>query len=193
MWIRFCLLALVVLVAACARDAGPEQDAAMDTAMVPAAPVPPPAPVDTTPRPVLPRFEDYAVEDVYRGRPAPVDLASAEYGRTFRTMLREGARSGPNFAGRYTIVEWGCGTGCQIVVVVDARTGRLSRQSLNTASGVEYRLNSALLIADPPDPANPWPPGCASCGTTAAYVWKGDRFEPVGEGPHPHLEGQRPW
>src|SRR5919199_362191 len=75
------------------------------------------------------RFADYAVSHTSRGRrPAAVDVASAPYGRMFRTKLREGAAAGPTFAGHYTIVLWGCGTGCQIVAVVDARTGRLSRQ-----------------------------------------------------------------
>jgi hypothetical protein len=43
----------------------------------------------------------------------------------FRTRLREGSRTGPNFAGHYTVVIWGCGTGCAQMGVVDARTGRV--------------------------------------------------------------------
>ncbi|MFN2566712.1 MAG: hypothetical protein ABR499_17080 [Gemmatimonadaceae bacterium] len=138
------------------------------------------------------RFEDYAVTDtaLRRPRPARVDLASAEYGRMYRTKLREGAAAGPNFAGHYTIVLWGCGTSCQIVAVVDARTGRLSRQTLLTANGVQYRRDSRLLLADPRTPEPP--PDCASCGTPAYYQWRNGRFEPVGPGPHPHLGGPRP-
>src|SRR6267378_636731 len=58
--------------------------------------------------PVL-RFDDYSVTEEFRSVPAPVLLRSARYGRTFRTRLREGARSGPNFAGTFSIVIWGCG------------------------------------------------------------------------------------
>jgi hypothetical protein len=138
------------------------------------------------------RFEDYAVEDTSTGgRTAGVDFASAPYGRMFRTKLREGAAPGPNFAGHYTVVLWGCGTGCQIVSVIDARTGRLSRQTLLTANGVRYRRDSRLLFADPPDPEQP--ADCASCGTPAYYVWEGGEIRPVGAGLHPHLGGQRPW
>ncbi len=71
-----------------------------------------------------PRFEDYPVREIYKGRPAPVRLDS-KTARMFRTRLREGARSGPNFAGRYTVVIWGCGTGCAQMGVVDAPTGRV--------------------------------------------------------------------
>ena len=43
----------------------------------------------------------------------------------FRTRLREDSRGGPNFAGHYTVVIWGCGTGCAQMGVVDAKTGRV--------------------------------------------------------------------
>lgn len=71
-----------------------------------------------------PRFEDYPARELYKGRPAPVRLDSRR-ARMFRTALREGARTGPNFAGRYTVVVWGCGTGCAQMGVVDGRTGRV--------------------------------------------------------------------
>lgn len=73
-------------------------------------------------RQATPRFEDYAVA-VYKGKRAPVNLKSAEGASTFRTRLREGAEKGVNFAGRYTLVAWGCGTGCLMAGVIDARTG----------------------------------------------------------------------
>ena len=81
----------------------------------------------------------------------------------------------------------------QFVAVVNARTGRLSEQTLLTANGVEYRIDSRLLIADPVRPDDQPRGQCASCGTEAAYVWDGSQFTPVGEGPHPHLSGGRPW
>src|SRR5919112_705269 len=71
-----------------------------------------------------PRFEDYPARGVYKGRPAPVRLDSRQ-ARMFRTRLREDSRSGPNFAGHYTVVIWGCGSGCAQMGVVDARTGRV--------------------------------------------------------------------
>jgi hypothetical protein len=64
--------------------------------------------------------------------PAPVDAASAEYGVRFRTALSRAAAGGPNFAGHFTVVTWGCGTACQVTAVVDAVTGALSQQVLVT-------------------------------------------------------------
>ena len=71
-----------------------------------------------------PRFEDYPVREVYRGPVAEVRLDTRR-ARMFRTRLREDSRGGPNFAGRYTVVIWGCGTGCAQMGVVDAKTGRV--------------------------------------------------------------------
>jgi hypothetical protein len=71
-----------------------------------------------------PRFEDYPAGKLYKGTVAPVRLDS-RMARMFRTRLREDSRGGPNFAGRYTVVIWGCGTGCAQMGVVDAVTGRV--------------------------------------------------------------------
>ncbi|HEV2762078.1 MAG TPA: hypothetical protein VGV38_03705, partial [Pyrinomonadaceae bacterium] len=102
-----------------------------------------------------PRFEDYPVKEVYRGRPARVRLDSRQ-ARMFRTRLREGARRGPNFAGRYAFVLWGCGTGCAQSGVVDLKTGRVSFPPVEYHDifvvGDEFqsrrylRLDSRLLI-----------------------------------------------
>jgi hypothetical protein len=71
-----------------------------------------------------PRFEDYPAREVYKGPAAPVRLDSRK-ARMFRTRLREDSRSAPNFAGRYVVVVWGCGTGCAQMGVVDSKTGRV--------------------------------------------------------------------
>ncbi|HZH29637.1 MAG TPA: hypothetical protein VEY11_02505 [Pyrinomonadaceae bacterium] len=71
-----------------------------------------------------PRFGDYPVKEIYRGRVAPV-IPEGKRARMFRSKLREDARAGANFAGHYTVVFWGCGTGCAQLAVIDARTGRV--------------------------------------------------------------------
>lgn len=69
----------------------------------------------------------------------------------FRTRLREGAAKGPNFAGHYTLVMWGCGAACQMVAVVDAGDGQVSFAPFTTSEGASYRLDSRLFIANPPE------------------------------------------
>lgn len=85
-----------------------------------------------------PKFSGYAAGSGTIARPAPVVLASRE-ARQFRSMLREAAKAGPNFAGHYTIAGWGCGTSCLDWGIVDALTGKVSFDAklrvLETPSG----------------------------------------------------------
>ena len=72
---------------------------------------------------VEPRFEKYSA-DVYAGKPAPLNLRSHRLARMYRTSIREQLHDeGINFAGHYTIAVMGCGTGCSITAIVDARNG----------------------------------------------------------------------
>ena len=102
-----------------------------------------------------PRFEDYPVREAYKGPVAPVRL-DGRRARMFRTRLREDSRGGPNFAGRYTVVVWGCGTGCAQMGVVDSKTGRVYFPPLEymdipdmedgSARSRVFRLDSRLLV-----------------------------------------------
>lgn len=93
-----------------------------------------------------PRFADYPAKVTYSGKPAPVDLASHRDARRFRTRLRRGAARGPNFAGAYTVVTWGCGTACQMIAVVAARNGKVAFAPGAASAGVTFRRGSRLLV-----------------------------------------------
>ena len=109
----------------------------------------------------LPAFSDYPVSGSRNLKPAPVDLGSHPQARMFRTALRQGAQRGPNFAGHYAAVQWGCGTGCTVVALVNLRSGRvLFPQELHPVSfpwladekatmdkyDILHRKDSALLV-----------------------------------------------
>ena len=75
-------------------------------------------------KPDAPRFEDYPA-DVWAGKAELLNLRSHPLARTFRTRLRESLKAeGINFAGHYTFATIGCGAGCSIGAIVDARNGR---------------------------------------------------------------------
>ena len=109
----------------------------------------------------LPRFQDFPVKEPYRGTPAQVQLVSKE-ARMFRTVLRGGAKKGPNFAGHYTIVGWRSGSSCDKFAAVDAQTGEVYFPDFplyyvpydpsETESGIMkqypkgYRIGSRLLV-----------------------------------------------
>lgn len=76
---------------------------------------------DTAP----PGFGQYPAGPQARGKPAQPDLASHPLARRFRSVLRNGAKKGPNFAGHYALVTWGCGTACLRFALVDSVSGRV--------------------------------------------------------------------
>jgi hypothetical protein len=91
------------------------------------------------------------VDTAYSGRVAPVDLRSASRAREYRTVLREGSAGPPNFAGRYRIVQWGCGSPCRTFGIVESATGRVYMPEISAISGIGYRRDSRLLIVEPPE------------------------------------------
>lgn len=70
-----------------------------------------------------PQFADYPAAPAVIEKRAALKLNSA-FARKYRTALREGLRDYPiEFAGRYVVVTFGCGTTCMFGGWVDAKTG----------------------------------------------------------------------
>ncbi len=123
----------------------------------------------------IPKFEDYSAVKEFHGQPASVDLLSHPDARKFRTRLREAAREGPNFAGFYKLVSWGCGNECQISLIIDLITGKVyglaeprKNRLLESSRLLDFRLTSRLVIVDPPCPENYNP--CVSFGRSGEPV-----------------------
>jgi ankyrin repeat protein len=129
-----------------------------------------------------PRFEDFPVSRIYRGAPAPVDLHSNPEAPSYRTRLTQGARKGPNFAGHYTVVGWGCGSNCESAMLVDALTGRVY-DGFGDERGAEFRVNSNLVIADPGGGpgASGYPDNPTDSLPVRYYVWNENRLKLIYE------------
>jgi hypothetical protein len=95
----------------------------------------------------------------------------------FRTMIREAMAAGPDFAGRYRIVEIGCGAGCRFVAVGDVATGRMFRFPYGGEENYElvlrYGLRDARVVAT-------WLVGDVC--HVGRLRWTGRRFLSEGEG-----------
>jgi len=94
----------------------------------------------------------YDVSDIYTGVTTYPDFRGRDVMfKTFRTRIKNGMKAGPSFAGEYSVIQIGCGSGCSFVVVASNRTG----QAFNFPRGGEenmylalkYRLSSRLLTA----------------------------------------------
>jgi hypothetical protein len=68
-----------------------------------------------------PQFEQYPAPTTFKGKPVRAKIVGRR-AKLFRTVITGGASQGPNFAGYYTVVMWGCGASCQMLAIVDART-----------------------------------------------------------------------
>jgi hypothetical protein len=101
-------------------------------------------------------FSKYPVTSTYHGAPAPPRLSTPDE-RRFRTLITEGAKKGPNFAGHYTVVTWGCGAACASFAIVDAITGGVFTPPFGVSfesadgqfykeSGLYYQLDSSLFV-----------------------------------------------
>jgi hypothetical protein len=103
------------------------------------------------------RFEDYPVHETYTG-PSHAPVLATKDERMYRTNLREAARGKPNFAGHYIVTTWGCGSGCVMGGVIDAKTGRVTMIPFTLCcwpvdvpddfEPVVYHLDSNLVVFD---------------------------------------------
>jgi len=101
-------------------------------------------------------YDQYTVQEIFAGKPATPNFSTHKEARRYRALLRNQSKTGPNFAGHYTIVTISCGTSCAIIAVVDAQTGDVHfPQNLHHVFwaglwhkqyGPQFKLNSRLLI-----------------------------------------------
>ena len=94
-------------------------------------------------------FSDFKVK-VEKANAKP-NLKSHELGRKFRTVIRKECENSESlFAGHYTFVSWGCGSPCQMSLLIDRRTGNIY-DAPTAALGYKFQKDSRMLIVNPPD------------------------------------------
>lgn len=148
-----------------------------------------------------PRFEEYPVAETFKGQSAaPVPITPQQ--RMYRTRIREGVtdgrgvwtgswkdpkrRPGPNFAGHYFVIRWGCGSDCLMMAIVDAKTGKVYSPPLSGVGTelylpmdpmsdreIDFRPNSSLMVL-----RNACKNARKECGVYY-FNWENDRFSLV--------------
>lgn len=129
-------------------------------------------------------FKNYPVQEIYKGKPVPAKPVGGR-ARKFRTRIKLGAKEGPNFAGHYTIVLWGCGSDCSGIAFVNAKTGEvfidselleISTKESQDSPKIQFQINSSLLIVEGyrafrSKPTEPWATG------KWYYNWEDNRLK----------------
>jgi len=102
-------------------------------------------------------FQHYPAAADFTGTPAkPILLTPHE--RLFRTQILTQARSGPNFAGHFTIAKWGCGSPCIGFAIINERTGAVYDavdpvltvacvDNNRVDSSLDFNIKSRLVVA----------------------------------------------
>ena len=124
----------------------------------------------------LASFDKYPAAEKFTGKPATPAITT-RFQRLYRTMIREAAAKGPNFAGHFTIAQWGCGAGCVSIAIVDEKTGHvrdgpfraLALKATDSPEPLEFQIDSRLLIVH----------GCPEEKNCADYYyeWTGTMFK----------------
>ncbi len=89
--------------------------------------------------------------ELYGGPAVPVDFKNTSLAQAaeFKTHITEAVGKGPNFAGKFAVAQWGCGTGCQGHAIVNVESGKLIAFGPQTQAGIGVSLESPILITNP--------------------------------------------
>jgi hypothetical protein len=95
-------------------------------------------------------FREFPIS-VYKGKLAAPNFKTDMRAYLFRTQIRDQCKKkGVNFAGHYTIVEWGCGSDCQTIAIADRLNGKIYYSHIFKINslfyGLQYRPNSQMMI-----------------------------------------------
>jgi hypothetical protein len=90
----------------------------------------------------------------FEGIPAPVNFKKFPEAKRYYTVITESASSGPNYAGHFTFISWGCGMGCFQYAIVDSITGNIivyngKPTEFFVSPSRTFSINSRLLIINP--------------------------------------------
>lgn len=108
--------------------------------------------------------------------------------RLYRTMISDGVKQGPVFAGSVAIAQFGCGTDCSMGYAIDLKDGRVVPLPVggeaNSDLDVEYHVESRLLKAAWKGAAKDYSAPPADCRGFAYFEWTGHDFRTIKASPH---------
>ena len=116
---------------------------------------------------VLVKFEPYISFDDFKVKvenvKAELDLKSHKLGEKFRTAIKyDYDNPEALFAGHYTFATWGCGSPCQMHVLIDRRSGKIY-DAPDSSVGSEFKKDSRMLIINPPEENGYFYNDCSYC------------------------------
>jgi len=98
------------------------------------------------------KFEDFPVNKIETKNPKVVINTNVNsFTKRYRTMIKKTFKDVDiNFAGKYIIDYWGCGSPCGIGITINGLNGKLIELPPSSV-GYRFKKDSRLLIVNPPD------------------------------------------
>lgn len=91
------------------------------------------------------RFADYPAKTPLRASPAmPAFSGEDAWAKLFRTRIQDAVQAGPNFAGHYSVIKLGCGTGCLVALLIDLEDGDILEMPLGGEAHYQLRLTHRI-------------------------------------------------
>ena len=129
-----------------------------------------------------PIFSDYKVSPISLTKYPKIDLKSNPLGTEYKTYIIATDAKKPNFAGKYSIVTWGCGTACQSGVIIDRESGKiLSQLPITLEGGFDSNIDSNLVIFNPFNIELADKQKTSSPTISHYYTWDGKAFQSIGD------------
>lgn len=121
-------------------------------------------------------FKDFAAEKQKIKRTPPLDYSTSKYAKLYKGPTKKTVENGPNFADRFAFASIDCGEGCFSCTITDLKTGKVY-DGPHASGGYLFKLNSRLLIVNPPPPDGFYEP-CELC-EPLMFVWTGKEFKKI--------------
>lgn len=123
------------------------------------------------------KFGDFLITDKFKGKPVKIlDYTTSKYGKLYKDGSKKAVEAGAVFAGRFAFASVDCGSGCFASTIIDLKTGNVY-DGPHASTGYQYKINSRLLIVNPPQPDGYYTP-CDYC-EPELYVWTGKSFKKI--------------
>jgi hypothetical protein len=114
------------------------------------------------------KFSKFLVDSIYQGKLATPNVSIIKNNKYWESikkcnyldinqwkeyLISRCKENGINFAGHYTIVEWGCGCQCQIMAIIDRISGKIyfpdiPDDHIDGYYGAQYHKDSRMIIAN---------------------------------------------
>ena len=110
------------------------------------------------------KFEDFPVHK-YPSKKTnlKLNLKSSSFAKRYKTMINQTYQNLEiNYAGKYIVDYWGCGSPCAVGIAINSQNGKLIELP-SSSVGYKFRKDSRLLILNPPDSSGYYIEDCSFC------------------------------